>query len=78
VLIGLPTFGKGSVQLVHDLSDGSQLRITYGAWYTPDEQELDGTGITPDILVELPEDTSTIAEDPWLAAAVDYINTTYP
>ncbi len=78
VLIGLPTFGKGSVQLVHDLSDGSQLRITYGAWYTPDEVALNGTGIAPDIPIDLPADITTLTDDPWLTAAFDYINATYP
>lgn len=76
VLIGTRTFGKGSVQLVHDLSDGSQLRITYGAWYTPDEQPLDGHGIDPDIEVD-PAATEN-GQDPWLAAALAYIDETYP
>ncbi len=78
ILIGTNTFGKGSVQLVHDLSDGSQLRITYGAWYTPDEIDLNGKGIEPDIEVELPEDFTTLEQDPWLGVALDYINETYP
>ncbi len=77
VLVGTTTFGKGSVQLVHDLSDGSQLRITYGAWFTPDELDLNGNGIQPDIEVELPEDIS-FDSDPWLEAAMQYIDETYP
>ncbi len=76
ILVGTPTFGKGSVQLVHDLSDGSQLRITYGAWYTPSGDELNGTGITPDITVELPDEP--IQQDLWLDTALDYIAETYP
>lgn len=72
ILVGTPTFGKGSVQLIHDLSDGSQLRITYGAWYTPDEQDLNGNGIIPDVEVMLPEEIAP-GEDPWLEAALDYI-----
>ncbi len=77
VLIGTHSFGKGSVQLVHDLSDGSQLRITYGAWYTPNETDLRETGIIPDIEVEIPE-TLTAGDDPWLDTAIQYINDTYP
>lgn len=77
VLVGTPTFGKGVVQLVHDLSDGSLLRITYGAWYTPEEIALNGVGIEPDILVEVSEDVSSDA-DPWLQAARDYIDQNYP
>ena len=78
ILIGTTTFGKGSVQLVHDLSDGSQLRITYGAWYTPDEHDINGSGISPDIEIELPEDVTTLETDPWLDAAIEYINESYP
>ncbi len=78
VLIGTTTFGKGSVQLVHDLSDGSQLRITYGAWYTPDDHNINGSGISPDIEIEIPEDVTTLESDPWLDAALEYINENYP
>ncbi len=78
VLVGTTTFGKGSVQLVHDLSDGSQLRITYGAWYTPNELDLNGNGIVPDVEVELPEAGVVVDEDLWLAAALEYINEFYP
>lgn len=77
VLVGATTFGKGSVQLVHDLSDSSQLRVTYGAWYTPDEIELDSIGIVPDIEVEIPEEIEA-GDDPWLDAAVEYIDEHYP
>ncbi len=77
LLVGTRTFGKGSVQLVHDLSDGSQLRITYGAWYTPDEQALNGSGIAPDIEVILDPEAPE-GEDEWLAAAIAYIDQTYP
>lgn len=78
VLIGTTTFGKGSVQLVHDLSDGSQLRITYGAWYTPEEMDLNDSGITPDIEVELPEAGESVEEDLWIQAALAYINENFP
>jgi carboxyl-terminal processing protease len=57
VLIGERTFGKGSVQGLHLLSDGSQLRVTQGAWYTPDETPIERRGdapggLLPDIVVE--------------------------
>lgn len=50
-LVGLQTFGKGVVQLVYNLTDGSQLRVTSAAWYTPDGSEIHGVGLTPDIIV---------------------------
>jgi carboxyl-terminal processing protease len=50
-LIGETTFGKGSVQLIYDLSDGSSLHVTSAIWLTPNRRPLDGEGLTPDIQV---------------------------
>ncbi|RME57268.1 MAG: S41 family peptidase [Caldilineae bacterium] len=52
VLVGQPTFGKGSVQLVHDLVDGSSLHVTTAHWFTPAGRALEGAGLTPDVGVE--------------------------
>ena len=49
VIIGETSFGKGSVQSVYTLSDGSELRVTIARWYTPNNQSISGAGITPDI-----------------------------
>jgi carboxyl-terminal processing protease len=51
LLIGETTFGKGSVQQTHTLSDGSELRVTVARWYTPNDNTIDGVGIAPDIEV---------------------------
>ncbi len=51
LLIGEKTFGKGSVQLIFELSDGSAVRVTSAKWLTPERRELDGVGLTPDIEV---------------------------
>jgi carboxyl-terminal processing protease len=53
VILGEQTFGKGSVQTIIPLSDGSGLRITTARYYTPKERLIQGKGITPDIVVEL-------------------------
>ena len=53
VIIGTQTFGKGSVQTVIPLSDGSALRLTTARYYTPKDRSIQTTGITPDIIVEL-------------------------
>jgi carboxyl-terminal processing protease len=53
VLVGVTTFGKGSVQSVLPLSDGSGLRLTTARYYTPKGISIQNTGITPDILVKL-------------------------
>ncbi|BCX05894.1 MAG: carboxyl-terminal processing protease [Candidatus Roseilinea sp.] len=50
-LIGEKTFGKGSVQLIFDLSDGSAVHVTAAKWLTPERRELDGVGLTPEIEV---------------------------
>jgi carboxyl-terminal processing protease len=55
VLIGEPTFGKGSVQSVYPLDEGSALRLTTAKYYTPSERVIHGNGIEPDIAVSLPE-----------------------
>ena len=51
-----PTFGKGSVQLVYDLSDGSSVHVTSSRWYTPDHHQLDQQGLQPDILVTVTQE----------------------
>lgn len=52
-LIGTQSFGKGSVQTIIPLSDGSGLRLTTAKYYTPNNAEIHGEGITPDFVVEL-------------------------
>jgi len=53
VILGTQTFGKGSVQTVIPLSDGSGLRLTTARYYTPKGTSIQSTGITPDIIVKL-------------------------
>lgn len=55
VILGTPTFGKGSVQTVIPLTDGSGLRLTTARYFTPKGRVIHGSGITPDILVEPPK-----------------------
>jgi carboxyl-terminal processing protease len=52
VVLGTQTFGKGSVQTVIPLSDGSALRLTTARYYTPKGRSIQTTGITPDINVK--------------------------
>ncbi len=51
IIVGETTFGKGSVQNVHQLSDGSELRVTVAAWLTPNRTLIHKTGIEPDIAI---------------------------
>ena len=72
VLVGETTFGKGSVQQVHTLSDGGELRVTVARWYTPNNHSIQDEGITPDIAVETPEDLGG-PEDGQLLRAIEYL-----
>ena len=53
VILGVQTFGKGSVQTVIPLSGGAGLRLTTAKYYTPKGTSIQNTGITPDIIVKL-------------------------
>ena len=55
-IAGTQTFGKGSVQIVRDLSDGSALHITAYRWLTPLGMPIDGVGLTPDFVLELEDE----------------------
>ncbi|MCJ7814244.1 MAG: S41 family peptidase, partial [Candidatus Atribacteria bacterium] len=56
-LLGMKTFGKGVVQQVFNLNDGSGIAITTSEYFTPSERSIDHIGIEPDILVEPVEDS---------------------
>ena len=53
VIVGIQTFGKGSVQTLIPLSDGAGLRLTTAKYYTPSGVSIQNVGITPDIIVKL-------------------------
>lgn len=53
VIVGVQTFGKGSVQTLIPLSDGAGLRLTTAKYYTPSGVSIQNVGITPDIIVKL-------------------------
>src|SRR6266581_1376963 len=55
VVVGTQSFGKGSVQTIIPLSDGSGLRLTTAKYFTPKGRSIHGKGITPDIVVEAPK-----------------------
>jgi len=52
IIMGIKTFGKGSVQTVIPLGDGSALRLTTSEYFTPSEKNINGVGITPDVEVK--------------------------
>ena len=64
LLVGTQTFGKGSVQTIFPLKDGSGLRLTTAKYYTPNGRSIHNKGIAPDILVEVPKPEEEKATTP--------------
>jgi carboxyl-terminal processing protease len=73
-LIGQTTFGKGSVQLIFELSDHSSIHITNARWFTPQRTELDGLGLKPDFEIE----PGVNGADPELDKAIEYLHSLQP
>lgn len=72
-VIGEQTFGKGSVQLPHTLSDGAELRVTIAEWLTPSGRQIHGEGIAPDIVVEMTIEDIEAERDPQLDEAIKFL-----
>ncbi|MDI3496107.1 MAG: carboxyl-terminal processing protease [Patescibacteria group bacterium] len=72
-IIGKQSFGKGSVQNVRDLSDGSSLKITVARWLTPEGDYIHDKGIAPQIEVDISEDDINNNRDPQLERAINFI-----
>jgi carboxyl-terminal processing protease len=75
-ILGTQSFGKGSVQTLIPLSDGSGLKLTVARYYTPNHRSIHDVGITPDVVV--PEGRSAAGGedgDPQLKAALDLLRT---
>lgn len=77
-LIGQQTFGKGSVQHVHDLSDGSSLHVTVARWLTPHRHQIDRQGLAPDIVVPFTEEDRSAGRDPQLERAIAHLTMRTP
>jgi carboxyl-terminal processing protease len=74
ILIGQTTFGKGTIQMWEELSNGGGVRITFARWLTPNENWVHETGIAPDISVSLPDvENAEDFTDTQLQAAIDYL-----
>jgi carboxyl-terminal processing protease len=62
IIEGTQTFGKGSVQTILPLDDESALRLTTARYYTPNGRSIQAVGITPDVVVEPPQETIAALE----------------
>jgi carboxyl-terminal processing protease len=70
VLIGQRTYGKGTVQYLHQLSDGAGLRVTAASWISPGGTQLDQGGLEPDVIIIEPR---TEDSDPAMTAAIQHL-----
>ena len=69
-LVGVTTYGKGIVQKPFLLDDGSVIKLTISAYYTPDGKNIHGKGIKPDVTVEQPKEAK---EDLQLEKAMEIL-----
>ncbi len=70
VIVGMQSFGKGTVQEVIDLPGGSALRVTTATWLTPDGTDLGKHGVTPDVVIDRTIEDMEAERDPQLDAAM--------
>lgn len=73
-LVGTKTFGKGSVQELQELPNGGSIKVTIAKWFTPLGTGIDGTGIEPDLAVELPEGQEMNTSDIQVSKALEAIS----
>lgn len=69
VIVGTPTFGKNTVQIVNPLSNGGAVRVSIVRWVTPDGSSVDSAGLEPDVMVELDPEAAA-GQDNQLEAAI--------
>lgn len=72
-VIGSQTFGKGSVQELVELDDGSSLKVTIARWLTPNGTSISDGGLTPDIVISRTPQQRIAGEDPQKDAAVRFL-----
>jgi len=70
-IVGMQTFGKGSVQSLEGFKDGSSVKITVAKWLTPNGDNINEEGIAPDVEVDLTAEQFEANEDPQMEKAVD-------
>lgn len=72
-IIGSQTFGKGSVQELVNLDDGSSLKVTVARWLTPEGKSISEGGLTPDIVVERTAEDHEANIDPQMDSALEFM-----
>jgi carboxyl-terminal processing protease len=72
-LVGEKTYGKGTVQEVDTLKDGSSIKISIAEWLTPNGHSINKKGLTPDVEVKITEDDLKNKKDPQLEKAIEIL-----
>jgi carboxyl-terminal processing protease len=72
-LIGEKSFGKGTVQSLEELSDGSTLKITIANWLLPDGTIIEGNGLEPDFQIQISQEEIEAGKDPQLNKAIEIL-----
>ncbi len=72
-IIGMKSYGKGTVQEIFDLPEGGSVRITVAKWLTPKGKDLGKEGVHPDIEVQRTAEDYAAAKDPQMDAAVEWL-----
>ena len=76
-LVGVKTFGKGSVQRLMPLDKESAVKITIAEYHTPNDRSIHGKGLVPDVIVEIPKDFDRESkQDPQLDKAIEVLKET--
>lgn len=70
-IVGTQTYGKGVVQQIFDLGDGTSVKLTIAEYFTPSGRNIDGEGITPDVEVEYEADENNPEADNQLEKALE-------
>lgn len=77
-IVGTTTFGKGIVQTIRPLTDGSAIKLTIAKYFTPKGQDIHGKGVTPDVVIDIDESVKnktsiTLEEDNQLQKALEIV-----
>lgn len=73
-LVGVKSFGKGSVQQVESLSNGGELKVTIARWFTPSGKNIDKQGINPDVAISISDDDIKNGTDPQKDKAYEIVH----
>jgi carboxyl-terminal processing protease len=72
-IVGMKTFGKGSVQTLESFSDGSSVKITVAKWLTPNGNYINEQGIKPDVEIDMTAEDYEAGKDPQMEKAIELL-----